>query len=182
MTDSDTDEEPPEPEDSEEPGDPEDTPDEEGEDTPELGEEDYATLDEEMSADIVAADREGESEDGEETDETPDTTDSGEVAPADAPSIGRVYCNGLGAVATLAKDKHGSGVDDRERSIDEFSNLAQSCEIDRYMDAWAEEHMGDGEMSPGQGVVVMTAVFCVLVAVEDPELSDAALEFAEENA
>jgi len=184
--------------------DPDDTPDEEpSEESPEIdeveqgtektegpdiGEDDLAELDpdvvEKVAEETTGGDEGSESGDGEDDGEGAEGSSEGENEGASGPfatsgehTVGGIYCNALGAVATGTREKWGSGVDeDREEAIEEYASLAQSLDLDAYVNEWYEQQGGTPEMSPGQGMVAMTGLFAVMVLFEDEAMMDSAMD------
>jgi hypothetical protein len=157
---------------------PEDTvePDSEGADEgPDLGEDDYADVPEEMAAE-VAAETTDEPDDADAEANADDQDDDGDDASTDTltsgTSVGDVYCNALGMGATLARERKGAGIEDREETVDEYADMARQLELDDFVDEWVEAHGGAGELSPGQGILVGTSMFAMAVLVDDPTLAD----------
>lgn len=149
-------------------------------DGPDLGDDDYADVPPEMAA-AVAEDT-APSDDGDEgaegeADESDDSGgESGQQTPTDTlttgTSVGDVYCNALGMGATLARESKGSGVADREQSVDEYADMARQLDLDAFVNEWVEAHGAAGELSPGQGIMVGTTMFAMAVLVDDPALAD----------
>lgn len=150
-------------------------------DGPDLGDDDYADVPAEMAA-AVAEDTAPSDDDGDEgTDDQADERDddgseSGQETPTETltsgTSVGDVYCNALGMGATLARESKGSGVDDREQSVDEYADMARQLDLDAFVNEWVEAHGAAGELSPGQGIMVGTTMFAMAVLVDDPALAD----------
>ena len=119
---------------------------------------------------LFRSDEEGSSEGASEGESAPFAT-SGEH------TVGGIYCNALGAVATGTREKRGSGVDgDREDAIEEYASLAESLGLEGYVNEWYEQQGGTPEMSPGQGMVAMTGMFAVMVLMEDEAMMDSAMD------
>jgi len=150
------------------------TPDEA--DGPDLDDDDMVDLPD----DVVQKAAEADPEDGEgavdEADEESDDVPTADAGAGDV-SLGHVYCKALGMGATIAKDKHGEGVDDFEQSMEQFSMMARQCDLDTYVDQWAAEH-GGAEMTPAQGILVGTTMFAMSVAASDSALATNAMEAA----
>jgi hypothetical protein len=145
---------------------------EEGGEEPDLDGDDYVEVPDEVAEEVAAettasTDDEDtdQDDDGAETDNQADPLTSGT-------SVGDVYCNALGMGATLARDSRGSGVDDRERQVDEYADMARQLDLDDFVNEWVEAHGGTDEMTPGQGIMVGTTMFAMAVLVEDPALAD----------
>jgi len=155
------------------------TPDEA--DGPDLEDDDMVELPDdvvEKAAEADAEDVEDAVDDADEADDTDETApDTTETVDQEDVSLGHVYCKALGMGATIAKEKHGEGVDDFESSMDEYSMMARQCDLDRYVDQWAEQH-GSAEMTPAQGILVGTAMFAMSVAASDSTLATNAMEAA----
>jgi hypothetical protein len=155
---------------------------------PDLGEDDLAELDPdvvEKVAEETAGDDEGsDSGDGEDdargdegNSKGTSEGESGPFATSGEHTVGGIYCNALGAVATGTREKWGSGVDgDREEAIEEYASLAESLGLEGYVNEWYEQQGGTPEMSPGQGMVAMTGMFAVLVLMEDETMMDSAMD------
>lgn len=145
---------------------------------PDLADEDYVDVPEEMAEAVAAAtsgDEQGEGGDGEGSESSDEQADEQqEGGPlTSGTSVGDVYCNALGMAATLARERKGSGVDDREGQADEYADMARQIELDTFVNEWVEEHGAADHLSPGQGVLVGTAMFAMAVLIDDPELADA---------
>lgn len=153
-------------------------------DGPDLDGDDYADVPEEMAAAVAEdttpddGDGDASADDGGAAAADADDADAGEGAqdPADALTsgtrVGDVYCNALGMTATLARDRRGSGVDDRERQVDEYADMARQLDLDDFVNEWAEAHGGADELTPGQGILLGTTMFALAVVIEDPQLAD----------
>jgi hypothetical protein len=152
---------------------------------PDLDEEQYVEVPDDVAEKVADADdtdvedavdqvaeEEAEDADDEGASIPPDETDVEDI------SLGHVYCQSLGAGATLAKEKYGEGVDgDFEENMERYAALARQCDLDTYLDQWADQH-GGSEMTPAQGVMVGTAMFVMSVAATDAKLAGNAMEAA----
>lgn len=117
--------------------------------------------------------QEGDVDDEDVEEELPDADDVG----GPDVSVGTIYCNGLGMSAAVARARYGSAEDDdREKLVDEYASMAEELQIDEYVDQWLEEHGGVDQLSPGQAILVSTILWGSLVAMDDPEMLENALE------
>lgn len=155
------------------------TPDEA--DGPDLDEDDMVELPDDVVEKAAEADEDDveeavdEADDQDGAEETaPDTT---ETVDQEDISLGHVYCKALGMGATIAKEHHGEGVDDFEDSMDQYAVMARQCDLDTYVNQWADQH-GGAEMTPAQGILVGTAMFAMSVAASDSTLATNAMEAA----
>ncbi|MFD1645570.1 hypothetical protein [Haloarchaeobius litoreus] len=163
-TDAETPAEPPKPESPE-------TPDE-----PDLSDDDMVEIPDDVAEQVAEADaEESEADDTEEADGGGDSVPSTATA-TNRTTLGDVYCNALGMATVAAKDRAGSEVDDRQDAMDEYADMARQLDLDEFVDDWLAEHGQSSELSPGQGILVFTLVFCGSVMVEDAELSNAVME------
>lgn len=154
-----------------------DADDDGGGDQPDLDGDDYVEVPDEVAEEIAAettADDEEQDDDSEaeQTDDDSADSEGGTDPLTSGTSVGDVYCNALGMGATLARDSRGSGVDDRERQVDEYADMARQLDLDDFVNEWVEAHGGTEEMSPGQGIMVGTTMFAMAVLVEDPALAE----------
>ncbi|WP_435358456.1 hypothetical protein [Haloarchaeobius sp. DFWS5] len=153
----------------------------EGADTPDLGDDDYLDIPDDVAEQVAEADAEQteddetEESDDEQSESADDTTPS-HSPESDRTTLGDVYCNALGMATVAAKDRAGTEVDDRQAAMDEYADLARQLDLDKFIDDWLAEHGQSSELTPGQGIVVFTVVFCGSVMVEDAELSNAVME------
>lgn len=145
---------------------------------PDLGDDDYADVPPEMAAAVAedtATSDDGDEGADEQADESDGDGESSQQTPTDTlttgTSVGDVYCNALGMGATLARESKGSGVDDREESVDEYADMARQLDLDAFVNEWVEAHGAAGELSPGQGIMVGTTMFAMAVLVDDPALA-----------
>jgi len=174
MSESDHDQEP-------EPGPDRDDQEADDEPEPDLSEDDVATIPEEIIEQAEEAGGEtpddGDDQDGDDGD-TAGSDDVPTHSPDTRKSVGDVYVRAMGVTGAVARERAGEGLDgDREQVVDEYADLARELELDEYMDDWYAEHMdGDGEMSPGQGLVAMSGMFLAMVALDDPTVVEGALE------
>ncbi|WP_435332848.1 hypothetical protein [Haloarchaeobius sp. TZWWS8] len=151
---------------------------------PDLSDEDYVDIPDDVADAVAEADAEqteaaenGESDATEVAiDETVDDSVQSTAPKTDRTTLGDVYCNALGMATVAAKDRHGSEVEDRQAAMDEYADLARQLDLDQFIDDWLEEHGQSNELTPGQGILVFTIVFCGSVMVEDAELSNAVME------
>lgn len=152
------------------------------EEQPDIDDEDLVDVSPEMAEQVAqettSNDDQAEGGDGDGDDGGDDTSDDGgESSPlTTGTSVGDIYCNALGMSAAVARDRRGSGVDDCEQAVDEYADMARQLELDQFVDEWVEAHSGVDELSPGQGIVVGTMMFSMMVMVEDPELVDGLAE------
>lgn len=147
---------------------------------PDLGEDDMVDVDEEMAAAVAEStssdddERESTSNDGNESESS--STSSSESSPSPTEtlttgtSVGDMYCNALGMGATLARQRKGSGVEDRDAAMDEYGDLARQMDLDKFVNEWVEEHGAADELTPGQGIAIGTGMFAMTVLVEDPQI------------
>ncbi|WP_435362759.1 hypothetical protein [Haloarchaeobius sp. DYHT-AS-18] len=147
-------------------------------DAPDLDDDDYVEIPDDVAEQVAEADAEqSEADENSESEETDDAPDSPPSTPrSDRTTLGDVYCNALGMATVAAKDRHGSEVDDRQAAMDEYADMARQLDLDNFVDDWLEEHGQSNELTPGQGILVFTIVFCGSVMVEDAELSNSVME------
>jgi hypothetical protein len=165
---------------------PDETPDAaeaEGEE-PDLDGDDYVEVPDEVAEEVAAEtppDDQGDQDDTDDGDDSPPTP--GDASGDDAPPLGDLYCNILGMAAASAKESKGSGVEDKYDQADEYVEMAKWCEVDSYVDEWARQHGGPGmeDLSPGQGVVIGTTMFAVMVLADDPELAEGLFDDSEQG-
>ncbi|WP_435318484.1 hypothetical protein [Haloarchaeobius sp. TZWSO28] len=147
-------------------------------DAPDLDDDDYVEIPDDVAEQVAEADAEqseaDENSESEDTDDAPDTPPS--TPRSDRTTLGDVYCNALGMATVAAKDRHGSEVEDRQAAMDEYADMARQLDLDSFVDDWLEEHGQSNELTPGQGILVFTIVFCGSVMVEDAELSNSVME------
>ncbi|WP_323192843.1 hypothetical protein [Halostella sp. PRR32] len=151
------------------------TPDEA--DGPDLDDDDMVDLPDEVVDKAAEADADDVEEAVDDADDQDETESSTETVDEDDVSLGHVYCKALGMGATIAKEHHGEGVDDFESEMDQYAMMARQCDLDTYVDKWADQH-GGAEMTPAQGILVGTAMFAMSVAASDSTLATNAMEAA----
>lgn len=161
----------------ESPADPDDTDDGE-QPGPDLSDDDVATIPEEVVEQAEEAGGDDADSDADDGSDTEGSDDVPTTSPDARKSVGDVYVRAMGVTGAVARERAGEGLDgDREEIVDEYADLARELELDEYMDDWYAEHVGgDGEMSPGQGLVAMTGLFLAMVALDDPSMVSGALE------
>jgi len=143
--------------------------------TPDLDDLDDEDLEE--VADEVAEDTSDDQKDeGDQSDPQKTPGDSTPDDLQDDLSVGHVYCQTLGVSAAVLVDRYGEAESGRDDLVDEYADLAKQTDLDHYMDQWFQEQMGESQMSPGQGLVVGTVLFGVLVLANNPEVADALAE------
>lgn len=144
-------------------------------DGPDLEDEDLVEVDEDLAAAVAGKTAESEDEEeeiSEESEDTDDTSKSATETLTTGTSVGDLYCNALGMGATVARQQKGSGVDDREESIDEYSDLAKQLDLDDFVNEWVEEHGAADQLTPGQGIAIGTAMFAMAVMMDDPAIAE----------
>lgn len=149
-----------------------DEPEEDSDEQPEIEDDELAEW--EAVGDSVDEDPDEDDDEQDDDEDTADSTGMDEFDPSRT-SIGDVYCNALGMGAAVARDRYGDLDDERTAAMDEYADMARQLDIDDYVDDWMEEQGGIDELSPGQGAMVMSVVFAVMVAVEDPALAENAI-------
>lgn len=107
--------------------------------------------------------------------ESDESSGSSETAEGSV-TLGRVYCNALGVGAATARDRFGDLDMDREEAVEEYRGLAEQLEIDEYIDEWMATRGGIDELPPHVAALLMTLAFAGMVAAEDPELANNALD------
>ncbi|WP_435349008.1 hypothetical protein [Haloarchaeobius sp. HRN-SO-5] len=151
-----------------------------GPDSPDLEDDDYVDIPDDVAEQVAEADAEqaepDENDETEATDETVEDSVPSTSETTDRTTLGDVYCNALGMATVAAKDRHGSDVDDRQAAMDEYADMARQLDLDEFVDDWLAEHGQSNELTPGQGILVFTLVFCGSVMVEDADLSNAVME------
>ncbi|MFD1588708.1 hypothetical protein ACFR9U_17150 [Halorientalis brevis] len=167
----------PTPDDAPEPDEP--TPDtDDADEQPEI--EDDEMADWSAVGDEVADDPDDEGDDQDDGDDEQagdDVDDLGGMDPGQMDtSIGDIYCNALGLGAAVARDRWGELDEDKADAMDEYADLARQLEIDQYVDEWLRTQGGMSELSPGQAAMLMTLMFPMLVAMDDPALASNAME------
>jgi hypothetical protein len=144
---------------------------------PDLEDDDLVDVDDDMiEAASQATTSSDEDDDHEDASDREDNDDDGNKSPTETltsgTSVGDLYCNALGMGATIARDSKGSGVDDREEQMDEYSDLARQLELDKFVDEWVEQHGAADELTPAQGIAIGTGMFAMMVLVEDPTIAE----------
>lgn len=91
-------------------------------------------------------------------------------------SLGDIYCNALGLGAAVARDRYGELDTEKADAMDEYADLARQLEIDQYVDEWLQQQGGVSQLGPGQAAMLMTVMFPVMVAMDDPALASNAME------
>ena len=151
-------------------GDVDDTNDSGGDEQPEMekGEMvDVAAIAGDVEAEAGAGDQDGgDDQDSDDDLDTPEADDS--LADEDRVTPGEIYCNVLGMAGATARLSYGEADAPRDELMDEYSELAQDIEIDRYLDQLVEERGGIDELSPEQAVVATTVLWCGMVVMDDP--------------
>jgi hypothetical protein len=143
---------------------------------PDLEDEDLVDVDDEMVE--AAAEATTSSDDDQEDAGDQDGVDDGEESQSPTEtlttgtSVGDLYCNALGMGATVARQQKGSGVDDREKQIEEYGDLARQLELDEFVDEWVKQHGAADELTPAQGIAIGTGMFAMMVLVEDPAIAE----------
>ena len=167
--------------DDDQPNEQQDDPAEEPDEQPDLDDDDYVDIPEEMDEQVAQ-----ETTDKTDSDGGDDGDESGDTESVDpltsGTSVGDVYCNALGMAATLARESKGSGVDDREQQVDEYAEMAKQLDLDEFVNEWVEQHGGTDDLSPGQGIVVGSTMFLVMVMVEDPSVAEGIAEGVQADA
>lgn len=125
---------------------------------------------EEQEADAEAAD-EADEETGEPSAATAEDVDLGSVS-----NFGDAYVKGLCTVANAGVQKYGG-----EDATEIDPALAYDLELDTAMNDWMTEHGQPEEMSPGQQLLVMTAMFLAMVVALNPAIIDRILDKLGEN-
>ncbi|QSG06460.1 hypothetical protein [Halapricum desulfuricans] len=145
---------------------------------PDLGDDDHVDVDEDMVAAVAGGDEE-ESDDDQGVDDEQDQSssdESGSKTPTETlttgTSVGDMYCNALGMAAATTRESYGSGVSDRTDAMEEYADDARQIGLDDFVNEWMQEQGGFDEMSPGQGIVIGTAMFAMGVMIEDPALAE----------
>lgn len=142
---------------------------------------DFSAVAEEIEGSAGDDDDQDENGDAEEASEQ--TKDAGSDPEMSFSSMdttpGDVYCNGLGLAASVAKDNFGSGVEDMEDSVENYASMAKTTDVDEFVNEWMETRAGIDELSPGQGILIATAMFGMMVAVEDPQIAQGVAEKAQ---
>jgi hypothetical protein len=141
-----------------------------GGDEPDLDGDDYVEVPDDV-AEQVAAETAEDSDDPDDADQATDDAEASDPLTSGT-SVGDIYCNALGMTATLARESRGSGVDDRDRQVDEYADMARQLELDQFVNEWVDAHGGADDLSPGQGIMVGTSMFALAVLVEDPTLAE----------
>lgn len=140
-------------------------------DEPDLGDDDYVHVDPDMAAAVAGEDEEDDQEDGDDSDDDGGSSSkSATETLTTGTSAGDIYCNALGMGAAVARESKGSGVPDREAAMDEYGDLARQLDLDDFVNEWVREHGGADELTPGQGVMIGTAMFAMAVMIEDPAI------------
>ena len=147
-------------------------------DGPDLDDDDHVDVDEDMVA-AVASDDAQEGSDEEDADDDQDQSQdssSSSKSPTETlttgTSMGDMYCNALGMAGAMARQSHGSGVEDRQQVMDRYSDDARQIGLDDFVNEWMQEQGGIDELSPGQGIMIGTAMFAVGVMIDDPTIAE----------
>lgn len=115
----------------------------------------------------------------EDTDEQASDEETDELGGMDPSSmdtsLGDIYCNGLGLGAAAMRDRYGELDEDMTDAMDEYAALARQLDIDQYLNEYVQQQGGMSELSPGQALVLMTLLFPMVVAVDDPTLASNAM-------
>lgn len=147
-------------------------------DGPDLDDEDYVDVDEDMVAAVAGDDDDQEDTDSQDTDDQTEEDDDSSTSKSTTEtlttgtSVGDMYCHALGMAAATARESYGSGVDDRQDAMEQFSDDARQIGLDDFVNEWMQEQGGIDELSPGQGIVIGTAMFSLGVMIEDPALAE----------
>lgn len=149
-------------------------------DGPDLDDDDLVDVDEDMVA--AVAGKSDDDEDESDVDDEQDTDRDGgdnsgsSKSPTETlttgTSVGDMYCSALGMAAATARDSYGSGINDREAEIKSYADDARLIGLDDFVNEWMQEQGGIDELSPGQGIVIGTAMFAMGVMIEDPALAE----------
>jgi hypothetical protein len=135
-----------------------------------------ATIDADMAAAIEesTAPEDDDQEAGDDADDAETALEEPEEL--DDFGFGRMYVNGL-ATGSAVLISRAEGEEFEADDAEDYKELAESMEIDRYADLWADEHLGAVDpSSPGMALVATSAMFVATVGLEHPEASAELLE------